>query len=45
MYRDAASPVGTGQAPAPTDAGPRIPPDDGERAIEVSPTLLFRFSH
>lgn len=44
MYRDAASPVGTGQAPAPTDAGPRIPPDDGERAIEVSPTLLFRFS-
>jgi 3-methylfumaryl-CoA hydratase len=41
VYRDAA---GAGQSPAPADMGPRIPPGDGERAIEVSPTLLFRFS-
>jgi 3-methylfumaryl-CoA hydratase len=44
VYRDAASPAGAGQSPAPADAGPHIPPGDGERAIEVSPTLLFRFS-
>jgi 3-methylfumaryl-CoA hydratase len=44
VYRDAASPAGAGQSPAPADTGPRIPPGDGERAIEVSPTLLFRFS-
>ena len=31
-----------GTVPAPP--GRRVPPGDGERAIEVSPTLLFRFS-
>jgi len=44
VYRDAASPAGAGQSLAPADTGPRIPLGDGERAIEVSPTLLFRFS-
>jgi len=44
VYRDAASPAGAGQSLAPADTAPHIPPGDGERAIEVSPTLLFRFS-
>jgi 3-methylfumaryl-CoA hydratase len=44
VYRGAASPADAGQSPAPADTGPCIPPGDGERAIEVSPTLLFRFS-
>jgi 3-methylfumaryl-CoA hydratase len=43
VYRDAASPANAEQAASPA-AGPLIPPADGERAIEVSPTLLFRFS-
>jgi 3-methylfumaryl-CoA hydratase len=43
VYRDAASPAGGGQAASPATA-PVIPPGDGVRAIEISPTLLFRFS-
>jgi 3-methylfumaryl-CoA hydratase len=42
VYREAAAPPGPPVAPA-SDA-PVLPPGDGERAIEVSPTLLFRFS-
>ncbi|WUI00869.1 MaoC family dehydratase N-terminal domain-containing protein [Spirillospora sp. NBC_00431] len=45
VYREAASP--SGQPPAAPDAsedGPVVKPGDGEWAIEVSPTLLFRFS-
>lgn len=43
------APAGTGasppgQPPAPADTGPVVPPADGEWAIDVSPTLLFRFS-
>jgi len=30
--------------PAPAGTGPRVPAADGEREIEVSPVLLFRFS-
>lgn len=42
VYRQ---PVPRGEPSAlPADAGPLVPPADGERAIEVSPTLLFRFS-
>jgi 3-methylfumaryl-CoA hydratase len=41
VYREAASPAG--QAPTPS-GGPEVRPADGEWAIEVSPTLLFRFS-
>ena len=41
VYREAVSPEG--QAPAPTAAS-RVPPAAGEWAIDVSPTLLFRFS-
>jgi 3-methylfumaryl-CoA hydratase len=41
VYRDAASPA---EQASPITAGPVIPPGDGERAIKVSPTLLFRFS-
>jgi 3-methylfumaryl-CoA hydratase len=42
VYRKAASPAGGPQAPS--GDGPAVPPADGEWAIEVSPTLLFRFS-
>lgn len=42
VYREAVSP--TGQASAPSDDGPVIGPAAGEWAIEISPTLLFRFS-
>ena len=41
VYRAAVSPAGQ---PAAVWDGPEIPPAEGERAIEVSPTLLFRFS-
>jgi 3-methylfumaryl-CoA hydratase len=41
VYRAAGSPAGQ---PADAWEGPEIPPAEGERAIEVSPTLLFRFS-
>ena len=41
VYRAAVSPAGQ---PAAAWEGPEIPPAEGERAIEVSPTLLFRFS-
>ena len=42
VYREAASP--TGQARKPSGKDPVVLPADGEWAIEVSPTLLFRFS-
>jgi 3-methylfumaryl-CoA hydratase len=42
VYREPAGPAGPPTAPAAD--GPTVPPGDGERAIEVSPTLLFRFS-
>jgi 3-methylfumaryl-CoA hydratase len=42
VYREAAFPAG--QPPAPPEEGPAVPPAAGEWAIEVSPTLLFRFS-
>jgi 3-methylfumaryl-CoA hydratase len=42
VYRQAAP--GDGQPPAPSGDGPSVPPAGGEWAIEVSPTLLFRFS-
>jgi len=42
VYRAAADPAG--QRAAAAEDGPVVPPGDGERAIEVSPTLLFRFS-
>src|SRR5712691_3177391 len=42
VYREAAFPAG--QPPAPSEEGPAVRPADGEWAIEVSPTLLFRFS-
>jgi 3-methylfumaryl-CoA hydratase len=42
VYREAVSPPG--QVPAPSGAGPVVGPATGEWAIEVSPTLLFRFS-
>jgi 3-methylfumaryl-CoA hydratase len=41
VYRAAVSPAGQ---PAATWEGREIPPAEGERAIDVSPTLLFRFS-
>ena len=41
VYRAAGSPAGQ---PAVVWDGPEMPPAEGERAIEVSPTLLFRFS-
>ena len=42
VYREPAAPSG----PAGADAGdaPVVPPGDGERAVEISPVLLFRFS-
>jgi 3-methylfumaryl-CoA hydratase len=42
VYRDAAPPAG--QPPAPSAEGPVVRPAGGEWVIEVSPTLLFRFS-
>ena len=42
VYRPAPGPD---RQPAPgAAAGPVVPPGDGERSIDVSPTLLFRFS-
>jgi 3-methylfumaryl-CoA hydratase len=42
VYREATS--SPGPPPAPSAAGPAVPAADGEWAIDVSPTLLFRFS-
>ena len=42
VYRAAAG--SGGQRAAAAAAGPVVPPGDGERSIDVSPTLLFRFS-
>jgi len=42
VYRDAAPPGGT--AADPGEREPKVPPADGEWAIETSPALLFRFS-
>jgi 3-methylfumaryl-CoA hydratase len=41
VYRDAAAPA---PLPAPTAAAPVVPAKAGEREIDVSPALLFRFS-
>ncbi|MGH3263277.1 MAG: mesaconyl-C4 CoA hydratase [Trebonia sp.] len=41
VYREAAS---SGQPAAASGESPAVPPSDGEWAIDVSPTLLFRFS-
>jgi len=41
VYRETASPD---QTPPPPEDGPAIQPADGDWVIEVSPTLLFRFS-
>ena len=41
VYREAVSPSGPA---APGEDAPVVPPADGEWAIEVTPTLLFRFS-
>ena len=41
VYREAAP---AGEPIAVPAAAPLVPPADGERAIDVSPTLLFRFS-
>ena len=42
VYRTAAG--STGQRAAAATDDPVVPPGDGERSIDVSPTLLFRFS-
>ena len=42
VYRQASSSPGT--RPAPSAEGPTVPAADGEWTIDVSPTLLFRFS-
>jgi 3-methylfumaryl-CoA hydratase len=42
VYREATSPAG--QTPAPSGEVRVVTPTEGEWAIEVSPTLLFRFS-
>jgi 3-methylfumaryl-CoA hydratase len=42
VYREAASPAG--RLSAPSEEGSAVRPAEGEWAIEVSPTLLFRFS-
>lgn len=42
VYREPAAPAEQASATAADD--PVVPPADGERAIEISPTLLFRFS-
>ena len=42
VYREATSPPGP--PPAPSPDGPAVPAADGEWTIDVSPTLLFRFS-
>jgi 3-methylfumaryl-CoA hydratase len=42
VYRETGS--SAGQPPAPPDDGPAVRPADGDWVIEVSPTLLFRFS-
>lgn len=42
VYRQAAP--GAGQPPTASGDGPAVPRADGEWAIDVSPTLLFRFS-
>ncbi len=46
VYRQAAPPAGRpGEGPPGSPwEGPAVPPADGEWEIEVSPTLLFRFS-
>jgi 3-methylfumaryl-CoA hydratase len=41
VYREA---LPAGRLPAPSEEGPPARPADGEWAIDVSPTLLFRFS-
>jgi 3-methylfumaryl-CoA hydratase len=43
-YRDAVAPTGATTSPEPADEGEIVPAGDGEWEIEISPTLLFRFS-
>lgn len=43
VYRDAAGPAAASPQP-PAAPGPEVPARPGERQIQVSPTLLFRFS-
>jgi 3-methylfumaryl-CoA hydratase len=42
VYREATSSAGPPSSPPPS--GPVVPARDGEKEIEVTPTLLFRFS-
>jgi len=46
VYRDAVAPTGATASPSPepADEGEIVPAGDGEREIEISPSLLFRFS-
>ena len=44
VYRETSSAAQPPAAPAQPDEGPMMPAGDGEWEIEVSPTLLFRFS-
>jgi 3-methylfumaryl-CoA hydratase len=46
VYREASSPPGPAAAPTndPAVEGPVVPAGDGEWPVDVSPTLLFRFS-
>jgi 3-methylfumaryl-CoA hydratase len=45
VYREAAGTRSPGPAPAPlAAAGPEVPAGTGEREIEISPVVLFRFS-
>jgi len=44
VYRDAVAPTGATASPVPGDEGEIVPAGDGEWEIEISPSLLFRFS-
>jgi 3-methylfumaryl-CoA hydratase len=44
VYREAVAPTGATTAPEPADEGEIVPAGDGEWEIEISPTLLFRYS-
>jgi 3-methylfumaryl-CoA hydratase len=44
VYRDAVAPTGATTSPEPADEGEIVPAGDGEWEIEISPSLLFRFS-
>ena len=44
VYRDAVAPTGATTSPEPADEGEIVPAGDGEWEIEISASLLFRFS-